>query len=101
MRYIVTNNFIKINETKGTIQNLSQINSVEVSNKAETDSGILLHPLNKFTFCDETIYLRCTGEIAEVSVVPFIVDAFGGSSSGSSVGSDSFNQTDVDDIFTP
>ena len=101
MRYTVTNDFIKINETKGTVQNLSQVNAVEVSDKAELNSGILLYPLNKFTFCDETIYLRCTGEIAEVSVVPFIVDAFAGISGTSSISSDSFNQTDVDDIFIP
>ena len=102
MRYTVTTDFIKISETVGTIQNLSHIYNIEVSNKAELDSGILLHPLNKFTFNDETIFLRCVDGTAEVRVVPFLVDTFGGTvQGGTSGGFDTFDDSDVDDIFNP
>ena len=59
MRYKVTNEFIKINESQGTIQNTSQIYTVEVSNQNVVDSGALLYPLNQISFSDTPIYLRC------------------------------------------
>lgn len=85
MRYEVTGEFVKIAETAGTIQNTSNVYAVEVSHKAEADSGIILYPLNKFSFSDETIYLRCIdmGGRAEIRVLPFAVDS-GGNGSASS-----------------
>ena len=82
MRYSVTKDFIKLNETKGTIQNLSNINSVEVSNEAETDSGIFLLPLNKFSFNGTALFVRCAGEGgAIISVAPFMINCGAGGSS--------------------
>ena len=102
MIYNVTDHFVQISETSGTIQNSSYIFDVEISHKAENDSGILLRPLNKYSFSDQTIFARCVDGAAQIRVVPFIVDSGGViSSSDSTSGSDSFNQHDVDDIFNP
>ena len=74
MRYNVTNELTKISETAGTIQNVSNVYPVEVSDKAEAGSGILLFPLNQFSFNAPTLYMRCTdaGGWAECRVVTFI-----------------------------
>lgn len=102
MIYNVTDQFVQINETSGTIQNTSFIYDVEVSHKAEVNSGILLRPLNKYSFSDQTIYLRCIDGRADVRVVPFLVDmGVGLSSSGSVSGFDTFTDDDVADIFKP
>ena len=104
MRYNVTNEFTKISETAGTIQNVSNVYPVEVSDKAEAGSGILLFPLNKFSFNEAVLFMRCVdvGGRAEILVTPFTVDMGIGVISGgtSSSGSQSFNDsTDVDDVF--
>ena len=100
MIYSVTNEFVKINETSGTIQNNSQT-TVEVSNTPSADTGILLPPLNKFSFNGETLYLRCVdNNFTEIRVVPFQIDV-GTVSNSQSTGLDTFNQSDLDDIFKP
>ena len=73
MIYNVTSSFTRITETAGTIQNNSYIYPIEVSNQAVADSGILLYPLNKFSFSGTQLYLRCieSDKEAEVRVVPF------------------------------
>ena len=103
MRYVVSGEFTKISETSGTIQNVGNVYPVEVSDKAEADSGLLLYPLNKISFVDKTLYARCVEvEAVEICVVPFVVDmGIGASSSGSTSGFDTFDQSDVDDIFKP
>lgn len=106
MRYVVSNDFTKISETAGTIQNVGNVYSVEVSDKAEPDSGILLYPLNKISFSDKTLYIRCTeadGQ-AEIHVVPFTVDSGGGTSSGGistagNVATDEQIDNLLDDLF--
>lgn len=102
MLYNVTNDFVKIDETSGTIQNNSRIFDIEISHKTEADSGILLRTLNKYTFTDQTIYVRCIdkGGRAEVRVVPFIVDSGGViSGGGSSITYDHFTDEDIDDVL--
>ena len=102
MIYSVADQFVQITETSGTVQNTSYIFDVEVSHKPEVDSGILLRPLNKYSFSNQTIYLRCIGGRADCRVIPFIVDAVAGASSASTVAAfDDFTQDDVDDIFKP
>lgn len=105
MLYTVENDFLKIDETEGTIQNSNQIFHVEVSDKPVPDSGFILYPLNKISFVG-TRYLRCIeqGKFAIVRVVPFLVEVGSASSSSGdsdSGGSASFNQDDVDDMFKP
>lgn len=79
MIYNLTNDFIKINETTGTIQNTSSIYSLEMSLSNVKDSGILLFPLSKVSFTNKEIYLRCyDGAGAEARVIPFETDAKGG-----------------------
>lgn len=108
MLYTVTNDFIKINESSGTIQNNSQIYDVELSDKAQADSGVLLFPLNKFSFSDVTLYARCVdgGGWAKIRVVPFTLD-FGVAAQASddtvlspdeavnSIINDAFNDNDI------
>lgn len=102
MRYLLSKDFTKISETSGTIQNSSKIHTLEMSDTSEKNSGILINPLQKHTFSGTTIYLRCVDGAAEARVVSFIVDSGGGSSnSSSSSGFDSFDDSDVDDIFNP
>lgn len=86
MIYNITGNFTKIAEIAGTIQNNSHVYSVEVSDKAVAGSGVLLYPLNKFSFSDRTIYLRCVdaNAFAEIRVTPFAVEGGGVVSGGSS-----------------
>lgn len=82
MRYIVSGEFTEIAETSGTIQNTSKINVVEVSDTNEKGSGIMLYPLDRFTF-SKSIYARCVdGGGAEVRVVPFEVGTQRGGEQG-------------------
>ena len=85
MLYSIASEFVKINETRGTIQNTSSVYTVEVSDKATADSGYLLYPLNKMSF-DGEVYLRCAegGGRALIRVVSFLVNS-GGVASESSV----------------
>ena len=93
MRYEITDEFTKISETTGTIQNMSNVYAVEVSNKAEADSGIILYPLNRISVTLSECYLRCVdGGNAEVRVVPFEVDVTRG---GGSSAAGTSNLTDV------
>ena len=97
MIYNVTSSFTRISETAGTIQNNSYIYPIEVSNQAVADSGILLYPLNKFSFSGTQLYLRCIegGGRAEIRIVPFTLD-FGISQGGTSTATDSQTATDDD-----
>lgn len=79
MRYDITTEFTQLTETTGTVQNISCFNAVEVSDKAQADTGILLAPLQKFSFADQTLYVRCAAQGgATISVVPFELAAEGG-----------------------
>lgn len=110
MRYLLSKEFTKISATTGTIQNASNIRTLEMATSAVPESGILISPLQKHTFKDTTIYLRCIDGWAEACVVLFFVDSGGGSSSsdtqsGGSTVDDSQIATDeeidqlLDDIF--
>mgnify|MGYP000730008561 CR=1 FL=1 len=101
MPYNLTDQFIKINETTGTIQNTSHIYSVEVSHSPDNVGGILLFPLQKVSFCNQTIYLRCAepGGRVLVRLSPFLVNAVAASSSLPSSTEEHFNQDDLDYIF--
>lgn len=102
MIYHVNNDFIKINETSGTIQNTSRVFDLEVSDSPTPNSGIILFGLNKFSFSNETIYLRCIDGVADVRVVPFVTDSSGGgssSTSGDNFADDSDMENAYNDIF--
>jgi len=111
MLYTVTDDFVKVAEAQGTIQNSSRVFDIEVSDKPEPNSGIILFGLNKFSFTG-TKYIRCIGGNAQVRVVPFATDFSGGGSSvddfnqqlDSIIGGDHFANDDdmqqaIDDIF--
>ncbi len=97
MLYSIASEFVKINETRGTIQNTSSVYTVEVSDKATADSGYLLYPLNKMSF-DGEVYLRCAegGGRALIRVVPFLVNSGGGASDSSVTVDDSLLIADED-----
>ena len=104
MIYNVTGEFTKLSETTGTIQNVSNVYPVEVSDKAEPNSGILLFPLNKFSFSDKSLFVRCTDADghAQIRVTPFVVDSggsSGGESSAGNVASDEQINNLLDDLF--
>ncbi|MBR0062215.1 MAG: hypothetical protein IJP68_12140 [Selenomonadaceae bacterium] len=104
MRYNITGDFTKITETAGTIQNVSNVYTVEVSDKAEADSGIFLYPLNKFSFTDKTLFVRCVdiNGHAEIRVTDFPVDSGGivsGGSSSANVATDEQIDNLLDDLF--
>lgn len=82
MLYQLNNKFTKINELSGTVQN-SSIFTVEMSNKNEIDSGILLYPRQSYSFSNTTIYLRCIEGAATVRVVTFGVNSGSGGGGGS------------------
>lgn len=98
MLYRVNSDFIKISETSGTIQNTSRVFDLEVSNQPEPNSGIILFGLNKFSFSNETIYLRCIDGVADVRVVPFVTDSSGGGSSSTS-GDNFTDDSDMENAF--
>lgn len=100
MIYELNQNYTKIAETTGTIQNESHINTIEMS-QSNQDSGILIYPLQKVSFSNKDVYLRATDGAARARVIPFTVDMGSSSDSGGSIETDSFNQDDIDDIFKP
>ena len=68
MRYIATNDFIKISESAGTIQNTSSIYALEVSAYPTKDSGILVYNLNSVTFKGSPVYIRCVEDNGFIDV---------------------------------
>lgn len=82
MLYQLSSDFIKISETFGTVQNTSAVHTIEMSQSDAPNSGILIYPLQKHSFKDTAIFLRCTdGGSAIVRVVPFELDVEGGEGS--------------------
>lgn len=104
MRQLVTDEFSPISETTGTVQNASRINTVEISNTTVKGSGVLLPPLKKASFNDQTLYARCSnGAGAEIIVLPLAIGSGGGGSGGdipsSSIATDEQIIQILDDLF--
>lgn len=79
MIYNLTRSFTQISETTGTIQNTSSTTTLEMSTNNSPDTGILIFPLQKVSFSNKTIFLRCTdGAGAQVRVIPFELVTEGG-----------------------
>lgn len=79
MIYNLTQSFTQITETTGTIQNTSNITTLEMSTSNTADTGILIYPLEKVSFSNKTIYLRCVdGAGARARVIPFELATEGG-----------------------
>lgn len=84
MNYLIkANEVTKITETSGTLQNISQLNAVELSESAEFTNNIILYPLQKVSFQTQ-LYARLSGGAVlpvELRVIPIQLDG-GGSSGG-------------------
>lgn len=112
MNYNVTSDFTKLSETSGTIQNISYVHTLEISNSNSKNSGFLLFPLNKVSF-NGAVYVRCTDEggRADIRVVNFIADSSGGASSATDTSTPTpmtedelnyiFANNDSPDAFSP
>ena len=83
--YILSNGsgFTKINETSGTIQNISGY-EVELNTTQEHDTGLILYPRQRFSFNQQIYVARATGEVGVpvVATVPFMECCGGGSGGG-------------------
>lgn len=107
MIFNVTNTFTKLNATKGTIQNASATYTIEVSDKNEENSGIILNPQEKYSFSDTTIYVRCANsEQAKVRYSSLVVAscACGGGDGGgtsSDDGDETITPADIGGLFNP
>lgn len=104
MIYEVSNEFTKINETSGTLQNSSSINTVEMSHNGEINSGILVYPFQKIAFNNMDVWIRCINGSARVRVVPFKLKLKSGVANASSVYINGNNYNiaedgDIDDIL--
>ena len=116
MLYTITSEFTKLNESQGTVQNSSNIYTLELSDSTEPDSGVLIFPLNKLSFSG-TKYLRCIDGNSQARVVSFaeiaassgssvddtadVIDDIWNSAGGSSaIEHDDFSDA-LDDIFNP
>ena len=70
MIYTITSEFTKLNETQGTVQNPSNIFTLELSDSNLPDSGVLIYPLNEFSFSGSK-FLRCIDGTTQARVVQF------------------------------
>ena len=80
MIYTITSEFTKLNESQGTVQNSSNIYTLELSDSNVPDSGVLIFPLNKLSFSG-TKFLRCIDGNTQARVVSFAEIAAASSSS--------------------
>lgn len=73
MKYVITDTaIIQLSETAGTLQNVSGVNSVEISDSADFVNCLVVYPLDKITF-DKALYVRAYGKLeyaAELNVMP-------------------------------
>ena len=86
MKYNVTGDFTLINASGGTVQNLSSVQPIEISNSNAQGSGVLVKPFESISFSGN-IYVRCpAGNSAEIRIVPFNAATASSSSSDSTSG---------------
>ena len=84
MKYTVSSDFTQINSSGGTVQNLSTVQLIEVSNTNSLGTGVFRRPLEKISFSGN-IYVRCpAGGRVDVSIVPFGASSSSGGGSSSS-----------------
>ena len=89
-RYILNDNtMVKIAETYGTMENISDFRA-QVYTGADVDEGIILYPRARLSFNQELWVARMTGEVGTVviAVLPFITSG-DGSGTGASTGGSS------------
>ena len=89
-RYILNDNtMVKIAETYGTMENISDYRA-QVYTGADVDEGIILYPRHRLSFNQELWVARMTGEVGTVviAVLPYITsgDGSGGIGTGTSTG---------------
>lgn len=78
MIYTVGNEFVKLNETSGTIQNSSSTTTIEMATEPNIGSGIHVYPQQIVSFHNADIYLRSLRGETQVRYVPFDINSRGG-----------------------
>ena len=104
MIYTVGNNFVEIIETSGTIQNTSSIYTAEISDNPQLNSGILIYPLQSFSFSGN-IYVRCidSGGSIQIRASPVLLSSSHSTSADLPASQDNlkFSNEDLQKIFDP
>lgn len=72
MIYECTRDFIRLNETLGTIKNTSKTHTIEMSQTTLPNSGVLIYPAQELQFKGNELYIRCIDGVERVYVAPFI-----------------------------
>ena len=71
MIYTVGKDFIKLDETSGTVQNTSSTYTIEMATEPVINSGLHVYPQQNISFRNTDIYLRCLNGTAQIRCVPF------------------------------
>ena len=69
--------FIKLDETTGTIQNTSDNFTLELSSKNELNSGIFIYPHRQCSFKNTPVYLRCVNGYVLANIETFNLESGG------------------------
>ena len=87
MRYILTDEFTKINETSGVIVNIANVD-VEINDKPEHSGGVILFPKHPFPF-NKTIYAARSAGSMGTAIIAVVQTGLNQSSSGGGGSGDS------------
>lgn len=107
MKYIVKpDEIVKFKETSGTLQNVDYINCVELSNTADFENCVLLHPHRHVTFGIQ-LYARLYDNSdlpVELRVLPVILNGntvtSGDDDEDSRIATDAEFENMIDDVFS-
>lgn len=105
MKYIVKpDKIVKFNETSGTLQNVDSINCVELSNTADFENSVLLHPHRHVTFGIQ-LYARLYDNSdlpVELRILPVILNGSTVTSgeADSKIATNAEFESMIDDVFS-
>ena len=94
--------FMQVPYESGTVQNLCKRATVEVSDSATADTGILLAPGESFCFRNATVFIRAGwpgGEICRAAVIPLAGGGGGGGDDDYPVATDQDIQDIIDNYY--
>lgn len=86
MRYVLTDEFTKIEETSGVIVNISNVD-VEINDKPEHSGGVILFPKHPFPF-NKTVYASRSAGAIGTAIIAVVQTGMNQQSGGGSGGGD-------------